>query len=123
MNEIDQLDDGGLLITNFVDFDMLFGHRRDFIGYADALEKFDRYIPSLLEKMRDDDLVIFTADHGCDPTWPGTEHTREQVPVLCYCPSITPRKIGTLKTLADIGATIANHLQLPSLDAGENFLR
>lgn len=120
--EMDDLPEGGLLITNFVDFDMLFGHRRDVVGYADALEKFDHYIPSFIKRMRPDDIVILTADHGCDPTWHGTDHTREQVPVLCYSPALKAENFGTLKTFSDIGATIAAYLDIPPLKTGKDFL-
>jgi phosphopentomutase len=77
-----KLADGGLLFANFIDFDSLYGHRRDVPGYASALERFDLRLPELLKQLRTDDLLIVTADHGCDPTWKGTDHTREQVPVL-----------------------------------------
>ncbi|MGB7287597.1 MAG: phosphopentomutase [Salaquimonas sp.] len=106
------VEDGGLLMTNFVDFDMLYGHRRDVIGYAKALEEFDLWLPTFLEKMRPDDLLILTADHGCDPTWEGTEHTREQVPILIYHRNIQPGSCGSRESFADIGATIAAHLSL-----------
>lgn len=123
ISHMNEVGNGGLMITNFVDFDMLFGHRRDVAGYADALEKFDKYIPDFISKLRSDDLLILTADHGCDPTWAGTDHTREQVPVLCYGPNLAPGKVGTLSTFADIGASIAEHLGLAKLEAGTNFLK
>ena len=84
LTALDALADGGLIVVNFVDFDMHHGHRRDVEGYARALEAFDRRLPQLLGKLRDGDLLIITADHGCDPTWRGTDHTRECVPVLVY---------------------------------------
>jgi phosphopentomutase len=116
----DQLGDGGLLFANFVDFDTVYGHRRDVAGYAAALEAFDSRLPELLERLKTRDLLVITADHGCDPTWPGSDHTREQVPVLV---AGTPRAgpIGKRSGFADIGATVARHLELPPLAHGEPF--
>ena len=116
------LADGGLAITNFVDFDMLYGHRRDVAGYAAALEAFDRRLPEFLAELRSGDLAILTADHGCDPTWPGTDHTRECVPVLATGPDITPRRIGRRSSFADVGQTIAQHLGLARLEHGVSWL-
>lgn len=107
---MDGLKEGGMLMTNFVDFDMLYGHRRDVIGYANALEQFDRLLPEFFKKMRADDLLIITADHGCDPTWQGTDHTREQVPVLVFSKSIKPADGGARSSFCDIGETIAKFL-------------
>ena len=115
------LADGGLLFANFVDFDTEYGHRRDVSGYAAALEAFDSRLPELLRSLRPDDLLIITADHGCDPTWKGTDHTREQVPVLAYGAGRRPGPIGRRRTYADIGATAAKHLGLAPLTAGEPF--
>jgi phosphopentomutase len=115
------LADGGLVFANFVDFDSIYGHRRDTAGYATALEEFDLRLPRLLAAMREHDLVAITADHGCDPTWPGTDHTREQVPVLLWGPSLPPGAIGRRDTFADVAATIAQHLQLPPPNAGVPF--
>ncbi len=115
------LADGGFLITNFIDFDSLYGHRRDVAGYAKALEDFDRRLPELLREMRDDDLLIITADHGCDPTWRGSDHTREQVPVLSWGRRLPTRSLGTRRTYADVGAHIASYLRLPPLVAGNAF--
>ena len=109
---MDQLAQGGMLMTNFVDFDMLFGHRRDVVGYANALEEFDRWLPEFLNKLLDGDLLIITADHGCDPTWSGTDHTREQVPVLIFGNKVVPGSAGTRKTFADISQTISAYLGL-----------
>jgi phosphopentomutase len=109
---IRDLPDGGLVFTNFVDFDQLYGHRRDVPGYAAALEEFDRQLPQLMASLRDGDLMVITADHGNDPTWPGTDHTREQVPVLVWREGITPANAGTRPSLCDIGETIAAHLGL-----------
>jgi phosphopentomutase len=115
-----ELRDGGLLFANFVDFDTVYGHRRDVAGYAAALEDFDARLPELLARLRLDDLMVITADHGCDPTWRGTDHTREQVPIL-----LSSRKrcepIGRRVGFADIGATVARHLGLPSLRHGMPF--
>lgn len=109
---IADLPDGGLCFTNFVDFDQLFGHRRDVPGYAAALETFDAWLPGLMALLGPDDLMVLTADHGNDPTWPGNDHTREQVPALFWRQSITPANIGTLKSFADIGESVAAHLGL-----------
>lgn len=122
LSEMGNLPEGGMLMTNFVDFDMLYGHRRDVTGYADALEKFDRLIPDFMAKMREDDLMIITADHGCDPTWKGTEHTREQVPVLIYKPNITSRGAGTRDSFCDTGETIAAHLGLEPGQCGNDII-
>ena len=114
--------DGDLVFTNFVDFDQLFGHRRDVPGYAAALEEFDLRLPDIARKMKADDMVILTADHGCDPTWRGTDHTRERVPVLAFGPKITPGGHGVLETFADIGETVARHLRLAPGPHGRSFL-
>ncbi len=116
-----ELGDGGLLFANFIDFDSLYGHRRDVAGYAAALEAFDRLLPSLSAQLRDGDLVVITADHGCDPTWSGTDHTREQVPVLAYGPAVCPRSIGRRGTFADVAATAAKHLGLATTETGAPF--
>ena len=116
------LADGGLAITNFVDFDMLYGHRRDVAGYAAALEAFDRRLPEFLAELKSGDLAILTADHGCDPTWPGTDHTRECVPVLATGPDITPRRIGRRSSFSDVGQTIAQHLGVARLEHGVSWL-
>jgi phosphopentomutase len=115
------LADGGLLFANFVDFDTVYGHRRDVAGYAKALEDFDSRLPRLIAASGAADLLVITADHGCDPTWSGTDHTREQVPVLTYCASRIAGPIGRRTTFADIGATAAVHLQLPAFSAGTPF--
>jgi phosphopentomutase len=114
------LPNGGLLVTNFVDFDTEYGHRRDVAGYAAALERFDSRIPALAAALNRDDLVILTADHGCDPTWSGTDHTREQVPVLALGHA-RRGSVGRRGTFADIGATIAAHLDLPPPASGAVF--
>lgn len=116
----EQLRDGGFLFANFVDFDAEYGHRRDVAGYATALEAFDRRIPELLGRLKVADLLVITADHGCDPTWPGTDHTREQVPILLACERSMPM-IGRRAGFADIAATVARHLELPPLRHGIAF--
>src|SRR5215210_3355236 len=115
------LADGGLLFANFIDFDSIYGHRRDVAGYATALELFDSRLSDLIPALRSSDLLVITADHGCDPTWPGTDHTREQVPVLAYCPSLHGGSIGRRETFADVAAAVAAHLALPSTGAGSPF--
>lgn len=102
-------DSQGLIFTNLVDFDMLYGHRNDVVGYKQALEAFDYRLPEIIESMRKTDLLIITADHGCDPTTKSTDHSREYVPVLLYGKYIkSDVNIGTRDTFSDIGATIAN---------------
>ena len=122
LKEMPSLKDGGLLMSNFVDFDMLFGHRRDPLGYGRALEYFDARLPELQRRLRAGDMMILTADHGCDPTWKGTDHTRECVPVLCYAPDITPGPVGRRRSFADIGQTLAKHLRIAPLGAGKEWM-
>ncbi len=114
--------DGDLVFANFVDFDTKYGHRRDVAGYAAALEDFDRRLPELQSRLKRGDVAIVTADHGCDPTFPGTDHTREIVPVLAFGPEVEPRPIGRRESFADIGASVAAHLGLPSTRHGRSFL-
>ncbi len=116
----DSLADGGLLVANFIDFDTLYGHRRDVAGYAAALEAFDARMPELLGRLQPDDLLIVTADHGCDPTFRGTDHTREFVPILAVG-GRSPSPIGRRTCFADVAATIAAHLDLPHAAAGTPF--
>ena len=111
-----------LIFTNFVDFDMKYGHRRDIAGYATALEKFDAQLPQLEEILLPDDVVIITADHGCDPTFKGSDHTREYIPVLAFGKKITPQNIGKRSTFADIGQSLATIFALPPLKYGKAFL-
>ncbi|MBB3696303.1 phosphopentomutase [Flammeovirga yaeyamensis] len=99
-------DNNGLIFTNLVDFDMLFGHRRDLIGYRDALEYFDQRLPEIMDAMKEDDVLIITADHGNDPIFKGTDHTREHIPILVYGKKVKPVNIGFRNTFADIGTTI-----------------
>ncbi|CCD94288.1 phosphopentomutase [Bradyrhizobium sp. ORS 375] len=117
---LDTLEDGGLLFANFVDFDTLYGHRRDIAGYARALEAFDARLPELLNALRTDDLLIITADHGCDPTWSGSDHTRESVPVL-IANGRSAGPIGARSSFADIGATVAQQLRLTPTCHGSAF--
>ena len=107
----------GLVFTNLVDFDMKYGHRRDVIGYQQALQSFDAQLATLLSLLRDDELVIITADHGCDPIFKGTDHTREYIPVLVAGPRVVPGDLGVRASFADIAATIAE-LLLNEHDAG-----
>lgn len=115
---MDGLGEGGLLMTNFVDFDTEFGHRRDAVGYGRALEAFDAELPRIMGRLKAGDLLVLTADHGNDPTWTGTDHTREQIPVMCYMPGMTPGSFGLRASFADIGQTIARHLGVGPLGAG-----
>lgn len=119
---MEEAEDGDLVFTNFVDFDMLFGHRRDVSGYAAALEAFDLRLPEVHRKLKPGDMVILTADHGCDPTWRGTDHTRERVPIIAFGPGIRSRSIGVRDTYADIGATVAAHLGIAPGPNGRSFL-
>ncbi|MCR9214537.1 MAG: phosphopentomutase, partial [Proteobacteria bacterium] len=127
MNEtlaaLDRAEDGALIFTNLVDFDQSFGHRRDVTGYANALEEFDTRLPELHHKLKPDDLVVLTADHGCDPTWPGSDHTREVVPAIAFGPGIEGGPIGIRESFADIGQSIAAHLEVAPLRHGISFLR
>ena len=109
----------GLLFVNLVDFDTKYGHRRNVTGYAHALEQFDARLPEIEAMMHDDDIVLITADHGCDPTWPGSGHTREHVPVVFYGHNIKNKDLGERASFADMGQTIAKHLNLAPLEHGE----
>jgi len=111
--------DGSLTFANFVEFDSLFGHRRDIAGYARALEWFDGRVGAFLARLRPGDLALFTADHGNDPTWPGTDHTRERVPVLGW--GRGAKAIGQV-AFADVAASVAAHLGVPSHGPGRSFL-
>jgi len=108
----------GLLFVNLVDFDSKYGHRRDVAGYAHALEQLDARIPEIEKHLKENDLVLITADHGCDPTWPGSDHTRECVPVVFFGNNIKPQYLGERSSFADMGQTIAKHLGLTALDYG-----
>jgi phosphopentomutase len=119
---MDEAPDHSLIFTNLVDFDEKFGHRRNPVGYAEALKQFDDYLPTILGKLGDDDLLIITADHGCDPTAPGNDHTREYVPVLAYTPGIKNTPLGERQSFADIGQTLAQWFNLSALEYGEGFI-
>ena len=112
----------GLCFVNLVDFDMLYGHRQDVDGYAAALSSFDAWLPQFIDKMQDEDLLMITADHGCDPGDAGTDHTREYTPFLCYGKNLVPQNMGTRETFADIAATITNYLDVPFEGAGRKIL-
>ncbi|KJV50076.1 phosphopentomutase [Pantoea sp. BL1] len=114
--------DNSIVFTNFVDFDSTWGHRRDIAGYAGGLEFFDRRLPELMELVKEGDILILTADHGCDPSWKGTEHTREHIPILIYGPKVKPGSLGYRDTFADIGQTIAKYFGLSSMDYGKSLL-
>lgn len=122
LEELNSAPDRSIVFTNFVDFDMLYGHRRDVDGYALALEYFDSRLPELIELMQDEDLLILCADHGCDPTWPGSDHTREHIPVLAYGAAVAAGSMGKRETFADIGQSLAQFFELPRMDYGESFL-
>lgn len=122
LEAMDQAVEGDLIFANFIDFDSLYGHRRDVPGYAAALEHFDRRLPEMIARMKDGDLLILTADHGCDPTWRGTDHTREHVPVIATGPGLEGRSVGGRKTYADIGESIAEHLGIAVGPNGTSFL-
>ncbi|MBA2657682.1 MAG: phosphopentomutase [Tatlockia sp.] len=113
---------GSLVFTNFVDFDSSYGHRRDLIGYAHALEQFDNRLPELINSLQDNDLIVITADHGCDPTFPGSDHTREHIPVLVYGPKTKSQFIGRRDSFADVGQSLAEYMGLKPLDYGISFL-
>ena len=113
----------GICFTNLVDFDALWGHRRNPIGYGEEIDRFDKYLGELMQKVNDDDLIILTADHGNDPTWTGTDHTREQVPCIVYSPSF--KEYGQLplaKTFANIGYTVAENFDVKRPENGQSFL-
>src|SRR5690606_15756276 len=114
--------DRGLIFANVIEFDQSWGHRNDIAGFARGLEELDRWIPRLQSAIREDDLIILTADHGNDPTTASTDHSREQVPVLVIGDKVNPVHLGTRKTFADIGQTIAEFLGVPPLAAGTSFL-
>ncbi|MDQ7822699.1 MAG: phosphopentomutase [Candidatus Eremiobacteraeota bacterium] len=112
----------GIIFANLVDFDMLYGHRRNALGYAQAIRDMDAFLPRIVEAMDDDDALIITADHGCDPTFKGSDHTREHVPLLWYSKKLSPGKhLGTRNSFADISATILELFGIPSDLAGVSF--
>ena len=114
--------DGSLVFANFVDFDSSYGHRRDVPGYAHALEMFDARLPELDAILKGGDRVVIAADHGCDPTFPGSDHTREHIPVLMYGPDLDSQFIGRRETFADVGQSLAEYLGLEPLKHGVSFL-
>jgi phosphopentomutase len=113
--------DGSLVFVNLVDFDMVYGHRRDVTGYAKALEDFDRRLPEFEKLMQPGDLAVIAADHGCDPTREGSDHTREHIPVIAFGPAAKAGAIGKRETFADIGQTLAKHLGIAPLSRGKAF--
>lgn len=122
MQEAKTAPDKSITFVNLVDFDMVYGHRRDITGYAKALEDFDTWLPEFEKIMQPGDVAFITADHGCDPTWQGSDHTREHVPVIAFGPSVKAQALGKRETFADIGQSIAKHLGLPALKYGTAFL-
>lgn len=122
LDEINRCEDNSIIFTNLVDFDTLYGHRRDINGYACALELFDQRLPEIIAAMQDEDLLILSADHGCDPSWPGTDHTRENVPVLAYGHGVSAGSIGARDSFADIGQSLASLFELSAMDVGTSFL-
>ena len=122
MSTVGSAPQGSLTFVNFVDFDQLYGHRRDVAGYARALRAFDERLPEFTAKMQPGDLAIVTADHGCDPTWPGSDHTREHIPILAFGPGIGGESLGVSETFSDIGQTVAHHLGIPPLQHGHTLL-
>jgi phosphopentomutase len=122
LEAMDMAADRALIMTNFVDFDQEYGHRRDVAGYARALMEFDARLPEMIARMKADDLIVLTADHGNDPTWRGTDHTREQVPILVFSPSLSAGTVGLRQTFADIGESVAHWLGLEPGAHGTSFL-
>ena len=115
--------DKGLLMVNLIDFDMVYGHRNDVAGFGQALEEFDAWLPQLYKSMQPDDLLVISADHGCDPTTPGTDHTREYVPVLVWSKSMQKGvNLGDRQSFADVGATLAAYFKVPGIRSGESFV-
>lgn len=123
LQALDEAGERTLVFSNFVDFDMLYGHRRDIAGYADALEAFDRRLPELLARLLPGDLLILAADHGCDPSAPGSDHTREHIPVLAWGNGVRAGSLGARDTFADIGQTLAAFFDLPACSHGRSFLQ
>lgn len=120
--ESEEIDFNGLCFANLNDFDSLYGHRRDVEGYANALKEFDNYLPKIIDKLKEDDLLIITADHGNDPTWHGTDHTRENIPVSIYSKKfINGKRLDDINTFSDIGATIMDNFGIRNR-FGKSFL-
>lgn len=122
LTEVQRAGNNSIVFTNFVNFDSDYGHRRDVAGYAGALEYFDQRLPELLSLIQQGDLLIITADHGCDPTWQGTDHTREHIPVLLYGSDVPKQFLGKRETFADVGQTIAHYFGLSPMDYGKSIL-
>ncbi|CAL4325264.1 phosphopentomutase [Buchnera aphidicola] len=122
IKEIKYAKNNTIVFVNFIDFDSLWGHRRDVVGYAKGLELFDQNLPRILQKITDKDLLIITADHGCDPTWKGSDHTRENVPVLLYRKNQKSNFLGHRKTFSDISQTIADFFSLSKMVYGKSML-
>lgn len=122
LEEVKSAVENSLVFTNFVNFDADFGHRRDVSGYARGLEYFDRRLPELFSLIKEDDLLIITADHGCDPTWSGTDHTRENIPILLYGQNVPRCFLGKRETFADIAQTIAEYFTLSPMNYGKTIL-
>ena len=118
----DEVGDKSLSFVNFVDFDQAFGHRRDIAGYANALQELDARLPEFIAKLKQGDIAVITADHGCDPSWPGSDHTREHIPMIFFGPGVPPRALPISNTFADIGATLASHLGVTPLSNGTPLL-
>jgi phosphopentomutase len=118
----DEAGDKSLTFVNFVDFDMLFGHRRDLAGYSNALHDLDARLPEFMAKLKEGDLAVITADHGCDPSWPGSDHTREHIPMIFFGPGVAPRELPIAPTFSSIGATLAKHLGVKPLSHGTPLL-
>jgi phosphopentomutase len=118
----DEAGDKSLTFVNFVDFDQAFGHRRDIAGYSNALHQLDERLPEFMVKLKEGDLVVITADHGCDPSWPGSDHTREHIPMIFFGPGVAPRALPVSETFSDIGATLAKHLGVKPLSNGTPLL-
>ncbi len=116
-------DFSGLVFTNLVDFDMLFGHRQDIDGYANALSEFDLWLSHFKDKLKDDDILMITADHGCDPGDESTDHTREHIPLIVYGKAIAPKNLGTKEAFSDIAATVCEYLGVDfKPQGGKSFL-
>jgi phosphopentomutase len=121
--ELAKQQQNGLIFVNLVDFDAVYGHRRNAIGYGDAIEAFDKQLQELMGYINDDDLIMITADHGNDPTWTGTDHTREHVPLIMYAKNLTnPRNLGLLESYGVIGATIAENFGVENPGIGTSIL-
>ncbi|KQQ47181.1 phosphopentomutase [Duganella sp. Leaf126] len=118
----DEAGDKSLTFVNFVDFDQAFGHRRDVTGYANALHEMDGRLSEFVARMQEGDVAVITADHGCDPTWPGSDHTREHIPMIFFGPGVKPQQLPVSESFSDIGQTLAHHLGVPPLSNGSNLL-